>query len=148
MKKTYSIFGAGASGLYTAWRLLQGDVTQEKDKAKQLKEGDVLELYDWGSYDFLGQTKDTRPAGGRVCTWHYQNDPSKSYLEVGGMRYSDWDGTPEGQGHRLVTTVIEKLDLKQYSVQFNESANPLYYLRSKHLYYNDISAQNPAPYNV
>jgi hypothetical protein len=148
MKKTYSIFGAGASGLYTAWRLLSGDVKNEKDKAKQLAAGDVLELYDWGSYDFLGETKETRPAGARVCTWHYKNDDSKSYLELGGMRYSDWDGTPDGQGHRLVTKVIEDLKLKQFSVQFNESANPLFYLRSKHLYLNQISAKDPAPYHV
>jgi hypothetical protein len=148
MKKTYSIFGASASGLYTAWRLLNGEVKNENDKAKQLTAGDVLELYDWGSYDFLGQTKDTRPAGARVCTWHYKNDPSKSYLELGGMRYSDWDGTPEGQGHRLVTTVIKALNLDQFSVQFNESVNPLFYLRSKHLYLNQISAKDPAPYHV
>jgi uncharacterized NAD(P)/FAD-binding protein YdhS len=34
--KTYSIFGAGASGLYTAWRLLSGDLS-EKHKAEGLK---------------------------------------------------------------------------------------------------------------
>jgi hypothetical protein len=143
MKKTYSIFGAGASGLYTAWRLLNGEVKNEKDKVKQLTAGDVLELYDWGNYDFLGETKDTRPAGARVCTWHYKNDPSKSYLELGGMRYSDWDGTPEGQGHRLVTTVIKTLNLDQFSVQFNESVNPLYYLRSKHLYLTRFQQKIP-----
>ena len=148
MKKTYSIFGAGAAGLYTAWRLLNGEVKHEKDKAKQLTAGDVLELYDWGSYDFLGETKDTRPAGARVCTWHYKNDPSKSYLELGGMRYSDWDGKKDGQGHRLVTKVIEDLDLKQYSVPFNESVNPLFYLRAKNMYLNDISSTAPAPYNI
>ena len=148
MKKTYSIFGAGASGLYTAWRLLNGEVKNEKDKVKQLTAGDVLELYDWGKYDFLGETKDTRPAGARVCTWHYKNDSSKSYLELGGMRYSEWDGTAEGQGHRLVTTVIKDLNLDQYSVPFNESTDPLFYLRTKHLYLNQISSTNPAPYNV
>jgi hypothetical protein len=148
MKKTYSIFGAGASGLYTAWRLLNGDVKKEKYKPKQLAAGDVLELYDWGNYDFLGETKETRPAGARVCTWHYKNDASKSYLELGGMRYSEWDNTKDGQGHRLVTKVIEDLNLKQFSVQFNESTNPLYYLRSKHLYLNQISAKDPAPYHV
>src|SRR5476651_2689820 len=125
MKKTYSIFGAGAAGLYTAWRLLNGETKSEKGKAKQLVAGDVLELYDWGKYDFLGQEKGTRPAGARVCTWHYQNKSTNSYLELGGMRYSDWDGTPNGQGHRLVTTVIKDLNLDQFSVQFNESDLPL-----------------------
>ena len=50
--KTYSIFGAGAAGLYTAWRLLSGEAINEQAKAKQLTKGDTLELYDWGKYDF------------------------------------------------------------------------------------------------
>ena len=36
MAKTYSIFGAGAAGLYTAWRLLDGKTDGDKHKAKQL----------------------------------------------------------------------------------------------------------------
>lgn len=44
-RKTYSIFGAGAAGLYTAWRLLQGKATKA-GQSKQLRKGDVLELYD------------------------------------------------------------------------------------------------------
>lgn len=148
MKKTYSIFGAGAAGLYTAWRLLSGETKSEKGKTKQLAAGDVLELYDWGNYDFLGTTDKTRPAGARVCTWHYNEDKTKSYLELGGMRYSAWDGTPDGQGHRLVTTVIKNLNLDQFSVPFNESINPLFFLRNKQLYLNQISSTNPAPYDV
>lgn len=148
--KTYSIFGAGAAGLYTGWRLLDGKSSSKKDQAKQLSKGDTLELYDWGKYDFSKEETGTRAAGARVCTWHYQNDKQKSYLELGGMRYSDWDGKPDAtsQGHRLVTTVIEQLDLKRYSVPFNESTNPLFYLRTKNMYLNDISSSNPAPYSV
>jgi hypothetical protein len=52
MNKTYSIFGAGAAGLYTAWRLLDGQPSSTNDQAKQLANGDTLELYDWGQYDF------------------------------------------------------------------------------------------------
>lgn len=149
-KKTYSIFGAGASGLYTAWRLLNGQVANEKDKSKQLVKGDTLELYDWGNYDFSKQDPGTRAAGARVCTWHYQNDKTQSYLEVGGMRYSDWNGDNDGKagGHRVVTTVIKLLGLDKYSVPFNESTNPLFYLRTKNMYLNDIKSTNPAPYNV
>jgi len=44
-KKTYSIFGAGAAGLYTAWRLLNGKTKSEKGKARQLGKGDTLELF-------------------------------------------------------------------------------------------------------
>ena len=142
--KTYSIFGAGAAGLYTAWRLLGGG---QKIKP-YLGKGDTLELYDWGQYDFSKKDPGTRAAGARVCTWHYKDVKTNSYLELGGMRYSEWDHTPNGGGHRLVTTVIEKLGLDQYSVPFNESTNPLFYLRTKNMYLNDITSTNPAPYNV
>ena len=37
--KTYSIFGAGAAGLYTAWRLLEGTAKDAKDAAKLLEKG-------------------------------------------------------------------------------------------------------------
>ena len=149
-KKTYSIFGAGAAGLYTAWRLLDGETSSAKDKPKQLAKGDTLELYDWGKYDFSKAEPGTRSPGARVCSWYYKDDKNNSYLELGGMRYSDWDGNDDAasQGHRLVTTVIEQLDLKKYSVPFNESTNPLFYLRTKNMYLNDITSSNPAPYNV
>ncbi len=146
--KTYSIFGAGAAGLYTAWRLLNGEAKNKKDQSKQIAKGDVLELYDWGMYDFSKENPGTRAAGARVCTWHYQDDKSKSYLELGGMRYSEWDGTPNGGGHRLVTTVIEQLGLDKESIPFNESNNPLYCLRATNMYLNDITSSNPAPYNT
>jgi hypothetical protein len=153
-KKTYSIFGAGAAGLYTAWRLLNGKTKGEKGKARQLGEGDTLELFDWGKYDFSKKNPGTRAAGARVCTWHYQNDKTKSYVELGGMRYSKWDSKAKdannglAPGHRVVTTVISQLGLDKYSVPFNESTNPLFYLRTKNLYLNSISSTNPAPYNV
>ena len=149
MKKTYSIFGAGGAGLYTAWRLLSGK-TNEQYKDKQLQEGDVLELYDWGKYDFLEDKSETRPAGGRVCTWHYNDDKSKSYLELGGMRYLEWNGEddPKSPGHRLVTKVIADLNLNQYSIPFDESSNALYCLRNRNIYLNDISPADPAPYNI
>jgi hypothetical protein len=146
--KTYSIFGAGAAGLFTAWRLLTG--TSTKDKSKQLEKGDTLELYDWGKYDFSKAEPGTRSPGARVCSWYYKDDKNNSYLELGGMRYSDWDGNDDAasQGHRLVTTVIEQLDLKKYSVPFNESTNPLFYLRTKNMYLGDFTSAHPAPYYV
>ena len=152
--QTYSIFGAGAAGLYTAWRLLNGNTHSETGREKQLVRGDVLELFDWGNYDFTGNQPDIREAGGRVCTWHYKNDPNNSYLEVGAMRYSRWDTSAKdanggaAPGHRLVTTVISKLGLDPYVVPFNESSNPLFYLRSKNFYLKDITSQSPAPYSA
>ncbi|MBR0756819.1 hypothetical protein JQ604_31960 [Bradyrhizobium jicamae] len=150
MAKTYSIFGAGASGLYTAWRLLDGKPVGEGAKAKQLAHGDTLELYDWGKYDFSKEYPGTRAAGARVCTWHYKDQKDSSYLELGGMRYSDWNGDNGGAagGHRVVTTVIKQLGLDQYAVPFNTSPNPLYYLRTRNMYLNSITSANPAPYKV
>ncbi|MCP9769882.1 hypothetical protein EGI22_18410 [Lacihabitans sp. LS3-19] len=145
-KKTYSIFGAGAAGLYTAWRLLDGK-SKEENNEKMLVPGDVLELYDWGQYDFSKKQSGTRAPGARVCTWHYQDNKENSYLELGGMRYSHWDGSPMGAGHRVVTETIHKLDLKKYSVPFNESADPLMSLRAKNMYISDINSNQSAPYN-
>jgi hypothetical protein len=148
--KTYSIFGAGAAGLYTAWRLLDGEAKDAKARSKQLAKGDTLELYDWGKYDFSKANSGTRAPSGRVCTWHYQDDKTKSFLELGGMRYSEWNGNNDGEagGHRLVTTVIKQLGLDKYSVPFNVSANALFCLRAKNLYLNAITSNNQAPYNV
>ncbi|KLT68479.1 hypothetical protein [Flavobacterium sp. ABG] len=144
-KKTYSIFGAGAAGLYTAWRLLDGTSKLKKNE-KMLEKGDVLELYDWGEYDFSKKDPGTRAPGARVCTWHYKDNKDNSYLELGGMRYSYWNGTPMGAGHRVVTKTIEKLDLKKDSIPFNESADPLMSLRAKNMYVSDVSSNQPAPY--
>ena len=148
-KLTYSIFGAGASGLYTAWRLLDGKPCKsKKNKDKLLKRGDTLQLFDWGNYDFLKKDHGTRAPGARVCTWHYNDDPKASYLELGGMRYSYWDGQPTTEGHRLVTTTIKKLNLDKISVPFNESSDPLTSLRTRNSYISEVSSNNPASYNA
>jgi hypothetical protein len=146
--KTYSIFGVGASGLYTAWRLLDGKPCGHKGKKKQLEKGDVLRLYDWGQYDFSKQDPGTRESGARVCTWHYKDNKENSYLELGGMRYSFWNGEEDGAGHRLVTTTIGKLGLDKYSVPFNESSDPLMSLRARNMYISQVNSNNPAPYAV
>lgn len=148
--KTYSIFGAGASGLYTAWRLLDGKAKGKTGKDRKLTKGDVLELYDWGKYDFSKAHPGTREPGARICTWHYKDDPNNSYLEMGGMRYSFWNGKngPENEGHRVVTETIRQLGLDKYSVPFNEAADPLLSLRAKNMYTSDVNSNNPAPYNA
>ena len=156
--KTYSIFGAGAAGLYTAWRLLEGKPANDKNKSKNLKKDDILELYDWGKYQFSEKEKGTREAGARVCTWHYKDNPDSSYLELGGMRYSAWDykktknnpnpNDGNNPGHRLVTKTISEIGLEKYSVPFNEASDPLLSLRAKNMYTSEIDAKNPAPYNA
>jgi hypothetical protein len=157
-QKTYSIFGAGAAGLYTAWRLLQGKSSKRKFAGKQLAKGDILELYDWGKYDFNKRHQGSRAAGARVCTWHYQNDQANSYVELGGMRYSHWDEKPSKEfpnpndgtapGHRVVTKTISLLGLDECSVPFNVTVNQLFYLRTRNFYLDDISSNQPAPYAV
>jgi hypothetical protein len=145
--KTYSIFGAGAAGLYTAWRLLNGEAKNKKGEEKMLAKGDILELYDWGKYDFSKKDPGTRAAGARVCTWHYKNDKTKSYLELGGMRYAEFDEKTQN-GHLLVTTVINQLGLDKFSVNFNESSDQLLFLRNRNMYLNEITSGSPAPYNI
>ncbi|MFT7055151.1 MAG: hypothetical protein ACJAR3_000778, partial [Roseivirga sp.] len=146
-KKTYSIFGAGAAGLYTAWRLLEGK-SKDKNNKKAIVKDDIIALYDWGQYDFSKKNPGTREPGARVCTWHYNENKNSSYVELGGMRYSFWDGTPMGTGHRVVTETIQRLDLKKFSVPFNESADPLMSLRAKNMYISDVNSNQPAPYNA
>lgn len=145
--KTYSIFGAGAAGLYTAWRLLNGKAKTTKGMSKLVNKGDTLELYDWGKYDFSKKNPGTREPGARVCTWHYQDDKKKSYLELGGMRYAEYDETT-GAGHLLVTTVLKRLGLDKYTRIFNESNDQLLFLRNRNLFLSDITPGNPAPYNI
>jgi hypothetical protein len=136
---TYSIFGCGPAGLYTAWRL----VTSGK-----LSGDDTICLYDWGKYRFSKEDSGTRAPSGRICTYHYKNKPGNTYVEMGGMRYIEWDGTVNGTGHRLVTTVIEKLGLKEASELFNTTNDPLFYLRQRNFYQSQISSFSPAPYNA
>ncbi|HEX8483620.1 MAG TPA: hypothetical protein VF650_17105 [Allosphingosinicella sp.] len=145
--KTYSIFGAGAAGLYTAWRLLNGEAIGEEAKGKLLGEGDILELYDWGRYDFSKREPGSREPGARVCTWHYRDDKQNAYLELGGMRYAEWSDDTQS-GHRLVCEVIKQLDLDGDSVDFNESTDQLLFLRNRNMYLKDIKLGAPAPYNI
>jgi hypothetical protein len=156
-KKTYSIFGAGAAGLFTAWRLLNGHDNNPKDpkfKKNQLQHGDMLELYDLGNYNYSKKSSQRREPAGRICTWHYNDDKKNSYVELGGMRYSEWNmhakdaysGT--APGHRVVTKTISMLGLDKYSVPFNVSDNQLFYLRTRNFYLNDITSNQPAPYAV
>lgn len=131
---TYTIFGAGPSGLYTLWRLLNSGKAQP---------GDRIQVYEWGHYDF--GSGGTRAPAGRICTYFYRNDPTQSHIEAGGMRFILWDPV-QAEGHQLVTLTIEALGLAAKIIDFNTTDNPLLYLREHHQYQNDLSPQNPAPY--
>jgi len=131
---TYSIFGAGPGGLYTAWRLLTGGT---------LSDTDSVTLYEWGHYDFPGTTGGTRNPAGRICSYHYQGDPNNSYIETGGMRYIEWDGT---NGHKVVTATIDALGLDNISIPFNTTTDPLLYLRGQTIYQSNLGPDCRAPY--
>lgn len=138
MSKSYKIFGAGPAGLYTAWRLVSSGT---------LKSGDQLDIYDWGKYDFDGHG-DGRPPSGRICSHHYQQKPENSYIEIGGMRFIEWDPKKQ-QGHRLVTKTIAELHLDDEVEPFVTTDNPLFFLRGKHFYQKQLVAEGgdiTAPY--
>lgn len=132
----YVIFGAGPAGLYSAWRLLTSD---------KVTKGDVVQLVEWGDYAFPGTKGGTRNPAGRICSHHYQGDTDQSYIEVGGMRYIEWDGK---SGHQLVTKTISALGLDPYVIDFNTTENPLFYLRGTHFYQNDLNHGFEAPYKA
>ncbi len=136
MGKSYKIFGAGPGGLYTAWRLITSGTLQT---------GDSVELVEWGNYDFTGTGSGSRSPAGRICSYHYQKDTSQSYVEVGGMRYVEWDGK---SGHQLVTKTINKLGLDDKVIEFNTTDNPLFYLRGEHFYQDQLGNGVTAPYNT
>jgi hypothetical protein len=84
MGTAYTIFGAGPAGLYTAWRLVTGG---------KAVAGDSIELIEWGDYAFDGPGSGTRLPAGRIVTHFCNDDPTQSYVEAGGMRFIEWDGT-------------------------------------------------------
>src|SRR5438132_9994482 len=78
----------------------------------------------------------SRAASGRVCTWHYQDNQATSFLELGGMRYSEWnrseEHTSELQSHsdlvcRLLLEKKKKKNKKKTKTTYtrrNQSAFP------------------------
>lgn len=139
----YTIFGGGPGGLYTAWRLLT---------CGELTASDSVELYEWGNYDYEGNGDGDRAPAGRICSYHYKQDPSQSYIEVGGMRFIDWDSCSH-TGHQLVSLTINAVGLRGDVIEFNTTDNPLFYLRNKHFYQQDLGTEIDgvkviAPYNT
>ncbi len=127
------IVGAGAAGLYTAYRLL-------KDGA--LAPGDTVKVFEWSD----------RP-GGRIYTYTFPDSvyppgvkPNGLYCEFGGMRFAtdkdNFPGKPSEikEGHVLVQQTILALGLQNKVVTFQQSDNRLYYLRGVNVYENDLDS--------
>src|SRR5713226_4624970 len=128
----YVIAGAGAAGLYTAYRLLQSGT---------LKPDDTVKVFEWAN----------RP-GGRIYTYTF---PSKVggnglYCEFGGMRFATDPHFPHAakitEGHVLVQHMIINLHLQDKVVPFQQSDNRLYYLRGVNIYEKDINSLDGLPY--
>jgi hypothetical protein len=126
----YVIVGAGASGLYTALRLLRDG---------NLQPGDTVQVYEWSH----------RP-GGRIYTYTFPPDLGGNglYCEFGGMRFATDPGFPDKttEGHVLVQNMILNLGLEGKAVPFLESSSRLYYLRGVNVYENDITTLAGLPY--
>ena len=138
MADDYKIFGAGPGGLYTAWRLITGG---------KLTSGDTVELFEWGDYSFE-EGQGTRPPAGRICSYHHNGDPTQSYIEVGGMRFEQYDKDTNA-GHFLVTRTVCKLGLDDQVVPFLTTTDPLFYLRGEAFYECQLEAgEVKAPYNT
>lgn len=127
------IVGAGASGLYTAYRLL---------KSGTLAPTDTVQLYEWSN----------RP-GGRIFTYTFPQDLGGNglYCEFGGMRFAIDEtnfaaGKPIVEGHVLVQYMIREMDLDRDVVDFHMSTDRLYYLRGHHLYEQSIQTLDELPY--
>lgn len=120
----YAIFGGGPAGLYSAWRLLTSGT---------LSSSDTIDIYEWGNYDYQANGDGDRTPAGRICSYHYQKNPDQSYIEVGGMRFIEWDSASK-TGHQMVSITINKVGLQDKVIEFNTTDNPLFYLRGEHFY--------------
>ncbi len=135
----YVIVGAGAAGLYTAYRLLSEGTLQADD---------TVQLFEWS----------TRP-GGRIYTFTFPDSvypsgqvPNGLYGEVGGMRFSVDSNFPNKivEGHVLVQNMVVAMGLTDKVVGFGESPYRMYYLRGRNVYENTLTtmqALQSLPYN-
>jgi hypothetical protein len=129
----YVIVGAGAAGLYTAYRLLSSG---------SLDQGDTVRLFEWSE----------RP-GGRIYSYTFPQSISADglYCEFGGMRFATDSNFPDPtkitEGHVLVQQTILALQLQDKVVPFQQSASRLYYLRGRNVYESNITSLGGLPYN-
>lgn len=128
----YIIVGAGAAGLFTAWRLL---------KSNRLGPDDSIKLYEWSpTY-----------VGGRIRTHTFEGPgTSKQYCELGGMRFATDAAFPRSihGGHVLVQHLIRELGLASDVERFVESPSRLYFLRGRACSEGEItSGAAQLPYN-
>ncbi len=124
-----AVVGGGASGIYTAWRmLLEGPLHSAKLKKWQQERGSLKIAV------FEGSSR----IGGRILSAKAPGLPS-IVCEIGGMRYVS--------SQKLVTALVEnKLKLARHE-QVVTGQHNLLYLRGKQLRVNDLSSPDKLPYN-
>lgn len=125
-----AVIGGGASGIYTAWRmLLEGDQYSEKIKKWTTERGHLKIAIFEGSDRIGGRVLSAKAPG--------LNDV---ICEIGGMRYVD--------SQVLVKSLVEnklKLDTTEQSVT---ESNNLAYLRAKRLRQSDLGDPSEIPYQI
>lgn len=123
-----AIVGGGASGIYTAWRMLLEGKDQSKKIKSWIKERGELKI---------GVFEGSDRIGGRILSAKAPGLPN-TVLEIGGMRYVS--------SQILVKSLVEnKFDLKRYEQAVSEKDN-LAYLRGKKLRIKDLSRPKKLPY--
>ena len=127
----YVVVGAGASGLYTAWRLLSSG---------KLQSGDTVKLFEW-----------SERVGGRILSYTFPSPVGSNglYCEFGGMRFATDQNFPNQtvEGHVLVQRAIIELGLTDKVVPFLQSSDRMYYLRGTNVYETNITSLQGLPYN-
>jgi hypothetical protein len=126
-----AIVGAGASGLFTAWRLF-------RDK-NYLRPGDTIAIYEWSNAH----------VGGRIHTYYFPtpDGQDRQYIEAGGMRLAadkDFPGSIQ-TGHILVQNLLKDLGFEHLD-PFIESSDRRYYLRGQHVQ-ESLIPETKLPYN-
>ena len=128
----YIIVGGGASGLYTAYRLLASGTLRPQV--------DNVQIFEWS--DRLG---------GRIYTYTFPDSISNDglYVEVGGMRFATDSNFPNTivEGHVLVQNMVVEMGLADKVLPFVESPERMYYLRGKNFYENNLTDPSQLPYN-
>ena len=124
-----AIIGGGASGIYTAWRMLLEGYDHSPKIKKWIKERGSLKIAVFEGSDRIG---------GRVLSAKAPGLPD-IVCEIGGMRYVS--------SQTLVKSLVEnKLKLKRHQQAVDEPNN-LSYLRGKRLRGGDLTDPSKLPYH-
>lgn len=125
-----AVIGAGASGLYTAWRMLLEGTSHSEDLRKWKEERGSLKIAIFEGSDRIG---------GRVLSAKAPGLPD-TVCEIGGMRYLS--------SQTLVKSLVKnKFNLPRKEQNVSENNN-LLFVRGKYLKISDLSSSEKLPYTL